>query len=117
MTEPSIYAKAIDVIHDRGHHKGQYEGWPAGHGPVCADGAIRVACHGTPHSSVHSGCSGACIRSSVRLDHSVGTAIMCWNDAPERTKEDVILLLKYADAGELPTWKALYGPGAEADEA
>jgi hypothetical protein len=43
-----------------------------------------------------------------RLTRVVGNTAE-WNDHPSRTKEDVILLLKFAEADELATWKELYG--------
>lgn len=111
MTEPSIYAKAIDVLNERGWNQGDpYEVFPDG-GSVCLGTAIGLA----------TGCKYAFCESEAHPDLAaafrlltgvLGQHVQTWNDATERTKEDVILLLKYADAGELETWKALYGDEA-----
>ena len=50
--------------------------------------------------------SEPCILLANVLDSSYGY----WNDDPSRTFEDVELLLKYAAADELETWKEMYGP-------
>lgn len=100
--ERSIYAKAIDVIHERGWGKGTRWGRPKE--SVCLEEAIETAAGRTAE-----------IREAVSaLVQAVGRRSFLWNDAPERTKEDVILLLEYADAGELETWSKLYGSDAEA---
>jgi hypothetical protein len=106
--ERSIYAKAIDIIADRGwwqdpDTEDPYGGTGPG-GEVCINRALIATAH-------------PCAKEAVeRLTLAIGFGPTDWNDAPERTLEDVVLLLKYADADELDTWKSIYGAGSLSDE-
>ncbi len=109
MTEPSTYAKAIDVIQRRGWTQGVLMDTETG--AVCALGALYVACHGGPWSCQTDGHDHFADGwfDQLSLQEATGcTSVDGWNDAPDRTVEDVILLLKHADAGELDTWRKLY---------
>src|SRR5882672_7633267 len=86
--------KAADYIEEYGHHKGGYE-WVSN--SVCIFGAIGMVTVGT-----------ACIYSAKGKQTEKNLAVRCeralydkvrahvprWNDAAERTKEDVIGLLR-----------------------
>ena len=110
MNEPTIYAEAIEVIYRLGWTQGEL--LDAGTGSVCITGALNTACHGTPMPCVvdrHDHFADGWFEGAA-LDAVIGCgSVEAWNDAPERAVEDVILLLKYADAGELQTWRGLYG--------
>lgn len=114
--ERSIYAKAIDVLHERGHTKFRLEDDATG--AVCLNGALNKACHGSSQFNHSSRSPGKCWTGSQYdvLEEAIGHDPAVWNNRAERTLEDVVLLLKYADADELDTWKQLYGPGSLSDE-
>lgn len=103
MSEPSIYAKAIDVL--------LRDGWAPG-GMVDSEDGGACAWLALQRADASFAAKDTADRELIRIFGGI-VAVFRWNDAPERTKEDVILLLKYADAGELETWKSLYGPDAE----
>lgn len=89
MSEPSIYAKAIEVIREKGWAHSPYD-----------NGVCLVQALGDSEAA-------------DELSQATGCyPVWEWNDVPKRTVEDVLLLLKYADAGELDTWRKLYGPGS-----
>lgn len=76
---------AAEYIRVHGHCKGQFE---APSGEACAVGAIILANHG--------GEAIAAIRRNRAFDaftDYLGGAVSTWNDAPERTEEDVIRAL------------------------
>ena len=81
---------AARLVREQGHCKGRYK-----HGTShCAVGAIRAASGlraymPTAHSPV-------AWRARQRLVQRVGAAIVDWNDAPERTAEEVAQALEAA---------------------
>lgn len=99
MSEPSIYAKAIELIYA--------EGWYHGGTNVGECLVTSTTKRQTPEGTSQ---TLAPLVAAVGCNGMGG--LMRWNDAPERTLEDIVLLLKYADAGELETWRELYGPDA-----
>jgi hypothetical protein len=91
MTPSEILLKAADLLAERGWTQGQLVS--AG-GRVCALGAIRIACTGTIDVLPGLSLGDAGNSASRRLETYVGCWIASWNDAPERTAEDVILAMK-----------------------
>lgn len=87
----TVYAKAADIIRRRGWHQGGYE---APDGSVCLLGALGHAREG--HSQYWAGEDVEAIEPHIGTEN-VGD----WNDAPERTVEDIFLLLKelHVEAG------------------
>lgn len=98
----NIFEKAAQVISETGHAKGALRDYETG--AHCAMGALNVADHGA-----------AFYASSDRVEHLANQAaqmladrgqlepyghkadyldLIQWNNAPERTGEDVILLFK-----------------------
>src|SRR5882672_7894855 len=76
------YLKAIEIIEQRGWCRGKLVN---GRGEVCMAGAIQVA---TTESYKLQ-------QRALNLMHStLGTFISKWNDAPERTKNEVIAKLR-----------------------
>ncbi len=104
MTEQNIYERAIEVLHERGWTQLDHGSSEAG--PVCLAGAAALACG---LSDPNDWCPR--LGEFEELLRTVVPGPAMWNDAPERTKEDVVTLLKFAAADELDTWKKLYGPG------
>jgi hypothetical protein len=93
----SIYGKAAGVLREDGWTQGALRD---GRGR-CLIGALAKATRD---------CGEAIWELASQLPFR---SIATWNDMPERTVEDVFTLLKFAEAGELEAWKALYGPEAE----
>jgi hypothetical protein len=93
-TVADVLDRAADVIVERGHHKGSYEGWD---GTVCAGGALRVAITGKPFTRF-TGAGEAVTYMSARdrLCDLLGSPIARWNDAPDRTADEVIAALREA---------------------
>ena len=99
----TVYARAIDVIDERGWSQGRDVSG------LCLVEAVWVAARSDEERRDALDALGRATRPSTRrLSFLHG-----WNDAPGRTKEDVLTLLKFADADELTTWSELYGPGSE----
>ena len=101
MTPAETLRKAADVIRERGWYQGDFEKYPGG--PCCASEAIYRA------SGVYSGnysdqrqlLSKAFDFLSEAAGLSPSELIAPWNDAPERTADEVIAaLLKAADLAE-----------------
>lgn len=88
MTTYEILRKAADVIRERGWHQGDYEGPGGG---VCAEGAINVVCNGTPNES-----GETAHKARVVLASFLNNIINSWNDAPDRTVDEVIAALEEA---------------------
>jgi hypothetical protein len=101
-TTPEILLGAADVIVEHGHHKGGF----MHRGAVCARGAINTVVNGDPNN-----CGGFASQADqvaqVLADHLglestidfgtttyVVTAIGWWNDAPDRTAEQVTAALR-----------------------
>ncbi len=76
------YLKAIEIIEQRGWCQGRLTN-PKGE--VCITGAIQIATYQSLELQGH----------TLNLLHkNLGTIISKWNDAPERTKGEVIAKLK-----------------------
>lgn len=96
-----ILEKALEVLDERGHHKGNY--YDPDSGAVCAFGALNVAVHGEAacHPFSVKGRRGEVL---TRLADAAGVTytheIPSWNDDPNTTPEDVKLAFKRAIAGE-----------------
>lgn len=98
MNTSEILNKAADIVEQRGHSKGVYSDST---GRVCAVGAINAAILGTTkieHLPIwYSGLdthAGRVLHSLVCADEY--WSITDWNDAPERTKEEVVAALRQA---------------------
>jgi hypothetical protein len=109
MTElnvKEVLTQAADFIETQGWFQGGYEDWK-NPGCYCVDGALRKAAFGDPDET-------AC-ESNVRLmpveaaladvinpgwresrDDYPFFHVVCWNDAPERTREEVVAALREA---------------------
>lgn len=84
MKTSKILYKAVDILHERGWIQGAI--WEE-NGGVCAVGAICVAATSSIIDEV---------RARDALKATVGQHIPAWNDAPERSFEDVLLAFKTA---------------------
>jgi hypothetical protein len=102
------YLRAIDIIKERGWWQG---GWQGPNGEVCIAESLRLA--GASPSNF-----GPTLRlamnAAVPLSTLPGvqTGAGDWNDAPERTVEDVYFALKLAAAD----WDAEHDGGVEVRE-
>lgn len=102
MTPEQILEDAIDVL--------QTHGWIQGksgsrHDGFCAIGAVYQAVAQDVHGNVSDKDATAALVALGLLDipHTSGRLkhpIAVWNDAPDRTAEDVILAMKKAARGE-----------------
>jgi hypothetical protein len=106
----TLFATAIEVLQCRGWTQGALVDET---GAMCAIGALYTACHGNwrPCSVDRHDHFAQGWFEQLPLVQSIApthTTLEEWNDAPERTVEDVLLLLKYADAGELTSWQQRY---------
>lgn len=102
MDDSEVFLKAIDVLERVGWHQGGL--YDRLHYPsaVCLVGALRVAALGVDglwNTEVLPGevLFGAMLAVGVLTANDLGG----WNDAPERTYEDVVLALKRAAHGEV----------------
>jgi hypothetical protein len=94
-----IFLKAIDVLEERGWTQGTMED---GEGRVCLVGALRVALSGRPRTNKS---VGPRVTELTRTAFGLQTggswvSALIWNDAPERSYEEVVLCLKRAANGE-----------------
>ena len=90
MSPAEVLRKAADVIRERGHCKGHYER----HGSVCIFGALNVIETGNalePPPDITE--SERWLRKALG-----GDSVTLFNDAPERTAEEVIAALEKAAA-------------------
>ncbi len=94
----ALLLKAAELVEERGHNQGWYEG---DNGSLCILGALEVASGEEPFSMseillpLHHGCG---------LAHDLrpfALGVIRWNDAPGRTKAEVVQALRNA-AGYLP---------------
>jgi hypothetical protein len=95
-TVADVLDRAADVIAERGHYKGDYEG-PGGE--VCVAGAIRVAVTGTamPHPKTADRTRHVIGSAYNSLGRAIGDPIITyWNDAPGRPADEVIAALREA---------------------
>lgn len=83
----NIYETAIDILNERGWTQGVVRN---AKGEVCLIGALGIA---TGRIATNNGYCSALETCGRKLGIPVGSVIT-WNDAPERSKEDVILILK-----------------------
>lgn len=98
----AILDEAANVIRRNGLHAGWYydedSGKPPAESPVDVYGAINIVATGDPigSESPHNGTAEAfAARSALR--RQIGTpSASTWNDAPDRTAEDVIAALEAA---------------------
>lgn len=92
MTRTTIYSKAADYLMEHGwrqHAKGEHGG------PRCALGALFSASGMTDLSVAQSDETCHAYVEAVRqLTEHVDGNVPAWNNAPERTAEDVILAFK-----------------------
>ena len=103
MITPSEFAeKTAEYISEHGHTKGSYEDPVTG--AVCALGAMqkvnamteKVNAMTEAYADYHASCfKHVAIKLMQRIGHGY---IPSWNDAPERTAEDVILEFKHVAA-------------------
>ncbi|MGW3196242.1 DUF6197 family protein [Streptomyces sp. NPDC001118] len=109
MKLAEIYLKAADVIRTNGHYKGAFYGYgesgvgitltPA-ESPVCTAGALSMAVEGNPVPSrddFNEVVIDFARRTRIAVDPTWPTiAVGDWNDAPERTADDVIAAFEQA---------------------
>lgn len=93
----SIFSDAADVIRERGWAQDVFEE----SGGVCVWGALRVACHGHTDNCVFptdtNHCGGAFMKASNAVGQNFVSGLPDWNDANDRTLDDVLRLLKELD--------------------
>jgi putative intracellular protease/amidase len=92
-TVADVLDRAADVIAERGHCKGDYEGPD---GSVCAIGALLVAIAGGPADPLNARQFHTYMSARDWASDVVGNAVARWNDAPERTADEVIAALREA---------------------
>jgi hypothetical protein len=99
-----ILDEAANVIERNGHHKGDYldevEGKTPAGCPVDIYGAINVASFGQPVLTEDFDPGLAFPARRVMRKHLNTTALGAWNDAPDRTAEQVITALRDAAQAE-----------------
>jgi len=79
-----VLDKAADVIVERGWCQGQFRNSA---GQVCALAAVHTAARTTPFTWVADEALGI-------IRKRVGMSVAYWNDAPERTADEVITALR-----------------------
>jgi hypothetical protein len=92
-TVADVLDRAADVIAERGLCKGSFEGPD---GSVCAGGALRVALTGGPTNPLGDDQFGTYMYAVHRMTDVVDDVVVNWNDAPQRTADDVIAALQEA---------------------
>lgn len=97
-TTPTVWAKAKAEIQHRGWHKGWFydQNDPKAIAPVCLGGAICVVTTGDPVADMDHRADAALTKLMDRL----GMQVAPWNDAPERTLDDVYALLDELDEAD-----------------
>ena len=98
MIDKAIFAKAADIIEERGWHQGTYQG---ADGEVCFLGAINVAATGNAYAwptevdtdAFHKWVGQQWARKTKKKWNGKGN-IGGWNDAKRRTKAQVINFLR-----------------------
>jgi hypothetical protein len=96
----NAYDRAIDILHERGHHKGSMSGRGR---EVCAIGALRIAIFGCLYSLDESRKYPE-FSAHLRFMKDVLNVpeIAHWNDSPKTTTDDVIFgFKKTSEAYEL----------------
>lgn len=89
---------AADLIEKRGHYKGSLE---SDAGSLCLEGAINVATCGDAHNHKYAGAAYDLFDAFFSWKYSRCYPTRppkrsLWNDAPKRTKKDVIAALRGA---------------------
>ena len=98
MNASELYYKAAEIISERGLAKKKAQDEETG--AVCMSGALSLAWYGTVYFIVNDHeytTAWRCIEASACMilqDRGKGLHFVDFNDAPETSKEDVILLLK-----------------------
>lgn len=98
-SERTFYSEAAKLIAKRGWWQEEEPTDEGGEGPqgqLCINRALIAVAPSQAPDAI------------VELGLILGQESSAWNDSPERTEEDVHLLLKYAAADELETWRANY---------
>lgn len=91
---PALLRAAAAVIRERGWWKGSNEG---PEGQVCLFGAINVAAGGDPEGNgFHPPLQAALLCACDILEGTVEGDVDVWNDAPQRTVDEVLALLEGA---------------------
>ena len=88
-----ILYRAGDVLRMRGHAKNYLEDSAGG---VCLNGAVNVAAHGTPQWELGQFDAEAPIRDAASVAIGTNYEAVDWNNAPERTPEEVQIALDAA---------------------
>ncbi|MFE6846547.1 hypothetical protein [Streptomyces sp. NPDC057686] len=103
MTPKQILEDAIKVLERDGWHQGSLTAGNAEQGgAVCAWGAMGRAATGNAYCYNENVVEAAdLLAHSLNLEGLPTSAIFTWNDAKERSKEDVILAMKKAAHGEV----------------
>src|SRR5437016_6048334 len=100
MTPSEVLCKAADIIEEQGFHKGDLSQYnrPQNWGAACVVGAINTVISGNPFfAGITFGTykSRLCAATYELLRDYISTPLIDeWNDAPERTKEEVIATLR-----------------------
>ncbi|OII61170.1 hypothetical protein BJP40_06485 [Streptomyces sp. CC53] len=98
----NILREAARIIERDGWHQGDFFRDDPKTGPVCALGALRRAIASSASGEAVSGklyCEAAGLVEKAASEVIPRVVLPAWNDAPERTAEDVILALKRAADG------------------
>lgn len=102
MSTATVLRGAADVIRRNGWHQDSYydSGYPdlpKNECPVCARGAINIAANGLPDltSDVTDAADDA-MHQYLGIDGQFPHSLADWNDAPERTADEVIAALEAA---------------------
>jgi hypothetical protein len=102
---PNVYERAIEVLRERGWHQHSLESQMGG--GVCILGAVSIALNQRtafgdldyPPCSLVSDLREVIRGAGWEPDKGVDlSAVVAWNDEPQRTVEDVLLVLKHAAA-------------------
>jgi hypothetical protein len=99
MDTPEILTKAAGVIETRGWFQGDYipPGGDRAICPVCVLAALNVAAGFPPDGDPNAGSDvtgPAADAAGELVDWLSGLSVDTWNDAPERTKEEVTTALR-----------------------
>lgn len=96
-----VLEKAVAHLERVGHHKGylydeaQAEDTAIESCRVCAVGSILAAAYGKPRYPADDTHLAAVTDTAIdAMETTIGTPVPVWNDAPERTQDDVVTALK-----------------------
>lgn len=101
MADAEVLNGAADEIEERGHYKGDLgdPALPPEITPVCLIGALCAVLRGNPFKEmvIPHNLRAAIDEAAERHDDGeISGSIVDWNDAPERTADDVITVLREA---------------------